>query len=41
MYETEHFKYMLKTDDDCYVDVKKIHAGLKKHENTTKLWWGR
>ncbi len=41
IYENEDFRYVLKTDDDCFVDVLKIYADLPRHKNVTKLWWGR
>ncbi|XP_041353620.1 UDP-GalNAc:beta-1,3-N-acetylgalactosaminyltransferase 2-like [Gigantopelta aegis] len=39
---SDHFnvKYVLKTDDDCFVDIQNILSSLKKIENRTKVWWG-
>ena len=36
------FDLLLKTDDDCYIDVDKVlmkidHKGLKRHN----FWWGK
>ena len=39
--KSEKFDYVLKTDDDCFVDLKRIHAKLKLLKNGEKIWWGR
>lgn len=35
------FKYLLKTDDDCLVNVTGVLAGLASMGNLRRAWWGR
>ena len=39
--EKPSFEFVLKTDDDCYIDVERILSELERHGGTGKLWWGR
>ncbi len=39
-YDTTKFKYLLKTDDDCYLDVEKILPALPKKNERLGQWWG-
>lgn len=36
-----NFKYLLKTDDDCYLDVERILAALSNMTHSDNFWWGR
>ncbi|XP_005993397.1 UDP-GalNAc:beta-1,3-N-acetylgalactosaminyltransferase 2 isoform X2 [Latimeria chalumnae] len=39
--ESENYRMMLKTDDDCYVDLEAILNKItNKHQNKTNFWWG-
>ena len=35
------FEFVLKTDDDCYLDVERVLSELEKYRGTEKFWWGR
>ena len=35
------FEFVLKTDDDCYLDVERVLSELEKYHGTEKFWWGR
>ncbi|RWS28430.1 UDP-GalNAc:beta-1:3-N-acetylgalactosaminyltransferase 2-like protein [Leptotrombidium deliense] len=34
------FRYFLKTDDDCFLNIPLILQNLNKFERKTKFWWG-
>lgn len=37
-----HFKLLLKTDDDCYIDVDSVLMKIDhKHLQRSNLWWGK
>lgn len=37
-----HFNLLLKTDDDCYVDVDAVLMKIeRKHLKRSNLWWGK
>ena len=38
--EKSSFEFMLKTDDDCYVDVERVLTELET-DRPERLWWGR
>ncbi len=37
----DSFDFVLKTDDDCFVDIEKIYADLGKVRGKSKVWWSR
>ena len=40
--QSNNFKFLMKTDDDCFVDVERIYSELmEKYQDVEKLWWGR
>ena len=40
--ENLSFSFALKTDDDCFVDLKSILQGMEEHKlkNKSRIWWG-
>jgi hypothetical protein len=39
--ENVNFRHLLKTDDDCFVDVNRILTRLEELGNVTNTWLGR
>ncbi|XP_043535887.1 UDP-GalNAc:beta-1,3-N-acetylgalactosaminyltransferase 2 isoform X5 [Chiloscyllium plagiosum] len=39
--ETTSFKLLLKTDDDCYVDVEAVLERAGERLGATNVWWGK
>ena len=36
-----NFKYLLKTDDDCFIDLHFVIDFLAKIKNDRQIWWGK